>query len=241
MAGVLAFAAGCVDASGYLTLFHLFTAHMSGNSAALGAYLGQGDWRAALHRAFPIPVFILGVALGAAIVETGVRRGYRSSFSLALACEAALLGAFALFGGRLFPPATAPPVAWEFYGLAALLPLAMGVQNATLRRVGGQRIRTTYVTGMLTDLAETAVEALYASRRPGAGGVPGESSWCRVGLLAAIWGAFIAGAVAGGLAVLYWRQWALLLPLALLAGAIGVDLVRPVELRPQRGKSEAPE
>jgi uncharacterized membrane protein YoaK (UPF0700 family) len=81
LAVLLAWVAGFVDAVGYLSLSHLFLAHMSGNSAAMGAYFGQGRWGAAFHRAFPIPMFVLGVAAGAALNEAASRRGVRSLFS----------------------------------------------------------------------------------------------------------------------------------------------------------------
>jgi hypothetical protein len=43
----------------------------------------------------------------------------------------------------------------------ALPAFAMGLQNAALRRFGGRIAPTTYVSGMLTDLAEAGVEYLY--------------------------------------------------------------------------------
>jgi hypothetical protein len=49
LAIVLAWAARFVDAAGYPVLHHLFTSHRSGNSAALGAYLGRGEWREAMR------------------------------------------------------------------------------------------------------------------------------------------------------------------------------------------------
>jgi uncharacterized membrane protein YoaK (UPF0700 family) len=44
---------------------------MSGNSVAMAAYAGQGHWAEAARRAFPIPLFVAGVALGASIAEQG--------------------------------------------------------------------------------------------------------------------------------------------------------------------------
>jgi glyoxylate carboligase len=38
--------------------------------------------------------------------------------------------------------------------------LAMGLQNVTVRRVSGTSVRTTYITGMLTDFAEHTMKAI---------------------------------------------------------------------------------
>jgi uncharacterized membrane protein YoaK (UPF0700 family) len=90
--------AGFVDAAGYIVLVRLFTAHMSGNSVAMGASLGQGDWAEAIRRGFPIPFFVLGVALGVAILEWRSRRAARRKISAVLVPEALLLLAFLLYG-----------------------------------------------------------------------------------------------------------------------------------------------
>ncbi|MGE3809415.1 MAG: DUF1275 family protein, partial [Gemmataceae bacterium] len=37
---LLTWSAGIVDGVGFLILFHMFTAHMSGNSIAMGVYAG---------------------------------------------------------------------------------------------------------------------------------------------------------------------------------------------------------
>src|SRR5919205_1586345 len=70
----LAMVAGFVDAIGYLGLFRLYAAHMTGNTASGGADLGRFEWGSALHSMFPIPIFLIGVCLGALMKQTGVRR-----------------------------------------------------------------------------------------------------------------------------------------------------------------------
>jgi uncharacterized membrane protein YoaK (UPF0700 family) len=78
--------------------------------------------------------------------------------SAVLAIEAALLVAF-MFGGhaalRHGPVPTSDGAA--FYGLVAIVTIAIGLQTAALQRAGGRVVRTTYVTGMLTRLAEETV------------------------------------------------------------------------------------
>src|SRR5579883_2472981 len=99
----LAGIAGFVDAVGFLNLAHLFTTHMSGNSAAAGAYLGQGDWRSTLHRIIPVPVFVLGVIAGAFLTEQAVARHKRSVFWFPLALEAVLLALYLAAGDHERP------------------------------------------------------------------------------------------------------------------------------------------
>jgi uncharacterized membrane protein YoaK (UPF0700 family) len=241
---LLAWVAGFVDAVGYLTLFKLFTAHMSGNSAALGAYLGQGHWSEAFHRAFPIPLFVLGVALGAGLTEIAVHRGVRSPFSIALGIEAMLLLLFMLLGNRELRAGTLRrDMGWVLYPLASLPSLAMGLQNATLRRVGSEHVRTTYITGMLTDMAESGVKYLFwlgaEARGRGMAGFVGalrrssrQTSWFETLLSGGIWSAFIAGAALGGFMLGMWQLWSLSLPLVGLAVVIAQDLIRPIGLPP---------
>lgn len=118
---LLAWIGGAVDAIGYVALFHLFTAHMSGNSVAMGAHLGREEWPEAFRRMFPIPVFVLGCALGGIVTELAGRRGARSVFAPALVLEASLLVAFMICGSTDFSDgAVRANPAWKFYLLAAL-------------------------------------------------------------------------------------------------------------------------
>ncbi|HZT58682.1 MAG TPA: YoaK family protein [Pyrinomonadaceae bacterium] len=239
VAVLLACVAGAVDAVGYLTLFHLFTAHMSGNSVAMGAHLGRREWGEAFRRMFPIPVFVLGVTLGGVVTEVAGRRGVRAVFSPALALEMALLFAFMILGSEDFGGGgvSAEP-SWKFYALAGLPALAMGVQSATLRRVGGQTVRTTYITGLLTNLTEECVAFLFwlrdRTRRAGEGRggwtlrVLPKPSARRLALLGGVYGGYVFGAVAGSCAELRWSLLALILPLCGLAVVVGCDLVRPI-------------
>jgi uncharacterized membrane protein YoaK (UPF0700 family) len=240
LAILLAWVAGFVDAVGYVSLFRLFIAHMSGNSAAMGAHFGQGEWGEAFYRAFPIPVFVLGVVAGAAMHEAGSRRGVRSLFSLTLGLEAALLFLFMIWGeGVIRGGEISANLDWELYPLVALPAFAMGLQNAALRRVGGRIVRTTYVTGLLTHLAEDGVEYLYWLRdhRLGAMGhrvAAAQRAATRPPSLkmmlsgGGIWLAFVTGAITGGYAQKRWELRSLLLPLSGLALIIALDWLRPV-------------
>jgi uncharacterized membrane protein YoaK (UPF0700 family) len=114
----------------------------------------------------------------------------------------------------------------------------MGVQSATLRRVGGQTVRTTYITGLLMNLTEECVAFLFwfrdRARRAGEGRGRGtlhllpKPSARRLALLGGVYGGYVFGAVAGSCAELRWSLLALALPLCGLAVVVGCDLVRPI-------------
>jgi uncharacterized membrane protein YoaK (UPF0700 family) len=238
LAPLLAAVAGSVDAIGYLTLLHVFTAHMSGNSDAFGAELGRGSWTEVLRRGFPIPVFVLSVALGALVIELALRRGVRSVVALLFSVETLLLVAFVGFGSAHFSHhAITITGGWRFYGLVALLVVAMGLQNAGLRRVRGHTVHTTFVTGMLTDLAhESVASAVWwwdarATRQSGSGGDARRSpSNGRVAMLAGIWTAYVLGAAAGGFWLGHVGLALLWVPIEVLVGVVVVDLRTPLHV-----------
>jgi uncharacterized membrane protein YoaK (UPF0700 family) len=231
MAVLLDGVGGYVDAVGYLLLFHLFAANMSGNSILLGVALGQSQWPTALRQALPIPLFVVGAALGVAVGLALARRGVRRRVAALLALEVVLLAAFALYGSRfLHDGALRLEADWQGIVLAALLTLPMGIQNIALRRVGGLSVRTTFVTGTLMSLAEALVGSLgRAPRGPAEHGGPAAS---RPGgsalLLGGMWAAYVAGAGLGAALVLSWALGALVVPLLVLGGLIVVELRRPI-------------
>lgn len=191
---MLAAVAGFLDVVGYLTLHHLFTAHMTGNASKLGVALGRGDLGGAAPLALAPFLFVAGVAAGTALADAGARR-------LALGLQALLVGAYMGDGATVLRHGAAPDHSAGFWVLATIAVLALGLQTAALTKVGGETIRTTYVSGMLTRLGQ----ALVRGRRD-----------AYVALVAAIWIAYVAGATAGSYALGAIGIWCLAFPLAAL-------------------------
>jgi uncharacterized membrane protein YoaK (UPF0700 family) len=228
----LAWVAGYVDAVGFLTLAGLFVAHMSGNTVRLGVFVGDGDWSLAAQRFVPIVVFTLGVIAGIALCEALSRRSMPVPARV-LGIEAALLVVFMLVGRAVLGSDSAPPGSWDYYLLAIVAVLAMGLQNVALRRVAGLPIHTTFVTGMLTYLGEEIVHGLYARRDLRRAGVTrhhdddAHVAFRRARLHGGVWLSYLVGGILGAFVALHWDLWSLSLPLAVLAALIAFDRVRP--------------
>jgi len=242
---LLSWVGGSVDAIGFLVLFHMFVAHMSGNSAALGAYAGQGNWNLAFHHFFPIPVFVIGIAAGRILDETGLRGGFKSTYSLVLGIEAFLLFLFMVVGMRSISNGyIVTDTAWKYYLLASFPLLSMGLQNATIRRIGGYRLHTTYVTGVLNSFAEEGVRFLYWFRDHTKGRSMGrmakvlrvstrQDSFRYSFLSGCMWSAYIIGAIMGSLVKYWWNLGSLLLPIGALIFLISYDIMNPFHLHPR--------
>jgi uncharacterized membrane protein YoaK (UPF0700 family) len=242
LAILLAWVGGFVDGVGYLLLFDLFTSHQSGNSVVLGVSAGQHDWAEAIRRVFPIPIFVAGLAFGATVNHVLVCRRVRSVLALPLALEACLLGLFMLFAGLAVAAGTLrldnPGV---FYPIAALPAFAMGLQNSTLRKVGGLAVRTTFISGMLCGLAEEAVAYCFWFRGRQRGRTwrrvvvllrlsPRQAHFNHVLLLGGLWVGFVVGAISGASLVvqLDWKSISLAAPITVLAVVVLYDLLWPL-------------
>lgn len=218
---MLAATGGFVDAVGYIALFHLFTAHESGNSAGLGVALSGGDWTTAWRRGTAIGAYVIGVGVGTALVEQCRRRRPRWSGTVLAVAEVSALavalgiGQAVAPGGVLLPADSGP-----YAAVAALLSGAMALQAVMLRRVRGRMVRTTFVTGILTNMAETFVVAWHT-----AGSAHRRHLLRFSRLLGSVWTAYLAGAVAGAGAERAWSFDALAVPLAAVA-AVGAWYAR---------------
>jgi uncharacterized membrane protein YoaK (UPF0700 family) len=149
----LAFVAGFVDTCGFVALFGLFTAHVTGNFVLIGVtVMGSGHGLWAKLAAFPM--FIVAVAATTLFTRSRTRNGGDAMRPLLLTQLVLLIG-FATAGLELAPfhADSATTIATGLLGVAS-----MGVQNAASRLVFASLAPTTVMTGNVTQLVIDLVD-----------------------------------------------------------------------------------
>lgn len=151
----MAFVAGAVNAGGFLAIAR-YTSHMSGIVSAIGDDLALNNFLSVLGGISLLLSFLLGAATTAIIVNWGHRRRVHSEFALPLLVEAMLLLVFGLVGANLnlYLPLTVPAI-------ALLLCFVMGLQNAIVTKASRAEIRTTHMTGVITDIGIELGKLMY--------------------------------------------------------------------------------
>ena len=157
---MLAFVAGAANAGGYLAV-RQYTSHMTGMVASMADNLVVGEWGLVWGALGAVLSFLPGATTSAFMINLGRRRGARSQFALPLLLEALLFLVFGLLGSQLagvhglFVPAT-----------VSLLCFTMGLQNAVITKISGSVVRTTHLTGVITDLGIELGKLLYWNQLP---------------------------------------------------------------------------
>jgi uncharacterized membrane protein YoaK (UPF0700 family) len=210
LAAILAFTAGNVDVSGYLA-FHQFTSHMSGTVATIAADIDAHKLAVLIPPALVLLCFLAGAATCSVLVNWSRRRNLEGLFAIPILVEAGLLSAAALLHS-----------AQHMLLTLALLSFAMGLQNAVITKISHNVIRTTHVTGMVTDIGIELGRALYWNRSTGR--VPVHAERQHLLLLTLLVTLFFAGGALGG--VSYPRfGFANLIP---FAGVLAVIALLPI-------------
>ena len=144
----LTFTTGLVDAASYLGLGHVFTANMTGNVVVIGFAAAGAPGFSAPASLTSLGAFLIGaICAGRVGSRVGARRG--RLLMLAMVTEAILIGVAATVA------CTAATVASGAgrYTVISVLAFAMGVRNATVRRIAVPDMTTTVLTMTLTGLA----------------------------------------------------------------------------------------
>jgi uncharacterized membrane protein YoaK (UPF0700 family) len=213
LAGYLAFIGGFVNSAGFI-LIGSFTSHVTGNVGRLANDLVSWQLTAAGAAFTMIVSFYLGALMANLIIETSVFERVPTAYGVALLGEALLLGIFTLVASRaVFHHARMQDME------AALLCAAMGMQNSMVTRLSGAVVRTTHLTGVVTDLGIETARWLRWRRERGAA-----KAWQRdhgrIRLHLMIVSTFTVGAVLGSATGAWLHQLTMLLPcVAVTAGA----------------------
>lgn len=229
LAGTLASVAGFVNAVGFVNL-GAFTSHATGNIGHVVDDVARGRGRQAVAGLLLVGMFFVGAFFASVVIEARPIVRPRHAYAALLLMEAGALLSVALSGF------VGPPRGLSALSEVGILCFAMGVQNSLVTRLSGAVVRTTHLTGALTDLGIEAarwtravfakVEVLPRSADDRNEG-PEPPRLAKSLLLACIVVSFMGGGVAGATLALTMGLSALCLPAAaLLAGAAYAALAR---------------
>ncbi|MEV6112604.1 YoaK family protein [Streptomyces sp. NPDC052109] len=141
---------GLIDAISYLGLGHVFTANMTGNVVIIGFAAGGAPGFSVLGSLVSLAAFLVGAALAGRLESAMRHHPSPRRLRVTLVLEIVLL-------------ATATAVAFgsdhAFYVLIALIALAMGLRNGTVRKLSVPDVTTTVLTLTLTGLASDSALA----------------------------------------------------------------------------------
>jgi uncharacterized membrane protein YoaK (UPF0700 family) len=229
--------AGFVDVVGYIVLYRVFVANMTGNTIALGRGLAEGDWGLVFRRGFAIPMFVLGLIVSRLALSLSGEQHAPRAAGVLFGVEALLLVTFLVIGSQEMSQGRIRSEAgWTYYLLVALPSMAMGLQNATLTHFGPLTVRTTHVTGTLSHLADELAQYLvWLKAHTGSAGrffhavraSRAQPSFRAACLLASAWLSYGAGAVLGAFLERTWQLLSLVLPVAILSVMILLLLCTP--------------
>lgn len=235
LARVLCFVAGAANAGGFLAV-QQYTSHMSGIVSAIADDLVLQRYGLVVHGIGALASFLAGAGTTAILVNWARRTRLRSEYAIPLLVEATLLLCFGMLGSHLndmdwlFVPAT-----------VMLLCFMMGLQNALITKLSNAEIRTTHVTGMVTDIGIELGKLFYwnAAVRPNSRPVMADRHKLR--LLTVLVGMFLVGGIVGAQAFST-LGYAATLPLAALLLIVAIipvadDLLTRLLLRVHRADS----
>lgn len=222
---LMAFNAGAVNAGGFMVL-GLYTSHMTGFVSMIADHMVLGNTALVLAALGTIVAFTAGATVSAWLVAAADALRLRSPYALPLMLVAVLMLAFGLMGAvtlRWKTPFTVPLT-------ALILAFTMGVQNATLTKMSRATIRTTHMTGVITDFGIELGRLWFV--RYFAAGLPHDPGGLdrshkiahhsrRATLFAALFTMFLLGAVVGATGF-HHLGFICVVPLALLLMAVSI-------------------
>jgi len=223
LAGYLAFVGGFVNSSGFV-LIGVFSSHVTGNVGRLANDAATGQYAAAVAALSLVLCFFAGAFVASVIIESRFLGAPSArAYALALATETLLLLLFTMLS---YATTSEHPRIRD--AEAALLCAAMGLQNALVSRISGAVVRTTHLTGVVTDLgievarwfrfwrrslAEVTHLPLVLGRNPAERPVA-----AKVVLLGSIAAGFLVGASSGAYSAVHFHHASMLIATLAVAG-----------------------
>lgn len=194
LGAMLAFVAGALNAGGFLAVGQ-YTSHMTGIVSGAADNLALGHAQLVIAAALSLFSFVAGSATTAWLVNHAKRRSTQEVFVSPLRLEAALVFALGLEWSGL-----AGQEVLRLTLTTCLLCFTMGLQNALVTKISNAEIRTTHVTGLVTDIGIELGKLAYWNRSRDANLHPVLANRSRLRIHSLLVLCFFVGALVGALA-----------------------------------------
>lgn len=161
LALALATTAGILNAMAF-GAFGFFPSHMTGNTSQFSTEVSGLDYQDLLFLATLILAFIIGSTSARFMVLAGQKKKLRTIFCLILLAEGVVLALTSLFETLYYTSKNNQEI-------LVLLGFLMGVHNSTSTQLSNGRVRSTHVTGTLTDAGialGSFISALFPGTQP---------------------------------------------------------------------------
>lgn len=222
---VLAFVAGAINAGGFLAV-QQYTSHVTGMVSNVADQLVLGHLDLVGDGIVAVLAFLAGAMVCALLINFARRKNLGSEYALPLLLEAVLILCFGLLGAQLahFETLLVPFT-------VLLLCFIMGLQNAIVTKLSNAVIRTTHMTGIVTDLGIELGKLLYWNRDPDIA-LQVRADRDRLRVLGGLLACFLMGGITGALGFKL-VGYAFSIPIALLLAVMAlVPAIDDLQSRP---------
>lgn len=144
LALLLATTAGILNAMA-LGAFGMFPSHMSGNTSQLSSEVSTTDLSDVIFLSTMIAAFVIGSVTSRLIAIGGLKNNIRTIYSIILLLEGVMLFFVSLYEVFFFSFG-------NNHEVIILLGFLMGIHNSTSTQLSSGRVRSTHITGTLTDI-----------------------------------------------------------------------------------------
>jgi uncharacterized membrane protein YoaK (UPF0700 family) len=193
LAWSMAFVAGAVNAGGFLAVGH-YTSHVTGVASAMADEVALGDLVTAGAALTMLLSFMAGAFVSTSLISLGQRRRLRSRYALTLVIEAGLMLVFGFLGHRL-----EQEIQFTLPTTVMLLCFIMGMHNAVTSILSGAAVRSTHLTGTVTDIGIELSRMAYVNVHQRQGRERIEFNHRKLRLLLLLLLSFLAGGISGAL------------------------------------------
>ena len=144
----LSLVSGFVDTAGFIALFNLFTAHVTGNLVLAGAaFFAAGEHGSLAAKLLMLPIFIISVGCTNYVIKYN-----KATMQSLILMEALFIACFAVVGGWLLNSPNTPSGRTIFI-TSSFAVIGMAIQNTYMRKVLNSYTPNTMMTGNFTQFS----------------------------------------------------------------------------------------
>jgi uncharacterized membrane protein YoaK (UPF0700 family) len=210
LAATTAAAAGMVNVAGVMVFF-AYTSNMTGHVATFAEELVKGHWYQAGVVFIWLFLFFIGSFLSEFLISFFDKQGPYFSHSLPVIIESLVLVMVAMYGHLFYSESLK-----ETEILIAALIFSMGIHNGMVTTISNNQVKTTHLTGLITDLGREVACLFFKRYR-------NKELNKRITLRLTIFGSYMTGGIVGGYFFLLYDFQVFYIVVAILAFVLYSD------------------